>query len=458
MVISRLLPLCFAACLLAAPLAHSEIKPMFWKGGDISFIPQIESEGVMYLSDKRRIDPVTVFANHGWTIARLRVWVDPRDGWCGRDQTFAMAKRIVKSGMKLAIDFHYSDNWADPGKQYAPKAWKDLNHEDLVKRVRGYTASFVQGLITQGTPPYAVQIGNEITAGMISPDRKLDGSDAQWAKFADLVKAGIQGVRDVEGSHPIIVAIHIDRGGDNGGTRWFFDHLTKYDVRFDAIGLSYYFWWHGPLAKLEENLKDTASRYGKPVYVAETMYPFSLEGTKKQDHWAYSTEQTDPRFPASRAGQADYLMSLVSLEASLPQNRGLGVLYWAPEAIDDPVRKNQAFDNVILFDKTSNPTSGVDALGGNFGIFLQGSRPHSGTQVNGKVVLCATPKLSDTVVSLESSQPTLLKVPKTVTIKSGTTEATFEAAAAKVKKPTLIRIRAKFADRTRTATVLVTPK
>lgn len=437
---------------LSVTTAFAQRGPLFWKGGDISFIPQIESEGGIYTSGDRIIDPVSTLATHGWNVARLRVWVDPKEGWCGRDRTYEMAKRIAKSGMKLIIDFHYSDGWADPGHQPIPMAWKGLSHEGLVRRVRGYTSSFIQGLITQGTPPIAVQVGNEITAGIMWPDGKLDGTEAQWVKFTDLLKAAIQGVRDAEGAHPITVAIHIDRGGDNAGVRWFFDHLVQHHVSFDAIGLSYYLWWHGSISNLVANLNDTALRYGKPVYIAETMYPFSLTG-KKENHRVYSNDQIDPRFPATQTGQADYLISLLTVEANLPNKLGLGLLYWAPELIDDPIRSSQPLDNLSLFDSKGSPTAGVDAVGGNFGLTLDRATKAPSHRVAIKVVLCAIPRLSDTAINLESNYPTILSVPPTVIVKAGSNSAVLFAQVRKFGKQRAVQITGRWCGRKRSIMV-----
>jgi arabinogalactan endo-1,4-beta-galactosidase len=154
------------------------------------------------------------------------------------------------------LDFHYSDYWADPGKQYKPAAWENLNFTALRDSVRTYSANVIQALVDQGTTPDIVQIGNETTTGMLWDEGRVGGgfdTKSQWGRYTALTKAGIEGVREA-GGNDIQIMIHIDRGGDANGVRWFFDNFTDFNVDFDLIGLSYYPFWHGDLSDLEAAL------------------------------------------------------------------------------------------------------------------------------------------------------------------------------------------------------------
>ena len=159
-----------------------------------------------------------------------------------KTEILEMAARLKSQGIKLLVDFHYSDNWADPGKQNKPAAWKDYDFEQLKQAVYDHTYDVCSSLVAQGTPPDMIQIGNEINAGMLWPD----GDYNHFDNLAALLKAGYQAVKDCSPS--TLVMLHIAEGGDNDLARWWFDNITRRDVPFDVIGISYYPFWHGSLA------------------------------------------------------------------------------------------------------------------------------------------------------------------------------------------------------------------
>ncbi len=167
------------------------------------------------------------------------------------------------------MDFHYSDNWADPGKQIKPAAWKDYDFEQLKKAVYDHTFDVCSSLVAQGTPPDMVQVGNEINAGMLWPDGDYEHMD----NLAALLKEGYQAVKDCSSSTPVM--LHIAEGGDNDLARWWFDNMAQREVPFDVIGISYYPYWHGSLGQLQSNLNDISARYDKDVIVVETAYAFT---------------------------------------------------------------------------------------------------------------------------------------------------------------------------------------
>ncbi|HEV2472342.1 MAG TPA: glycosyl hydrolase 53 family protein, partial [Chthonomonadales bacterium] len=221
----------------------------FVTGGDVSLLTSLEQSGVVYRDGGKVEDCLQIFKNYGCNIMRLRIWVNPsHQGVFVNDlpYTIALGKRIKDAGLKLLLDFHYSDGWADPGKQYKPAAWKDLAFPQLVQAVHDYSKDVIAQMRQGGAMPDMVQVGNEITPGMLWPDGKIDIGG--WTHFADLVKAGIQGVKDgaAPDRSPLIV-IHIDRGGDAAGTRRFFDKMNDQGVKYDIIGESFYPYWHGPL-------------------------------------------------------------------------------------------------------------------------------------------------------------------------------------------------------------------
>lgn len=312
-----------ASAVLASP-------PETIRAVDCSFIPQIESLGGVFRDQGQPVDPITFFAAHGVNTVRLRAWHSPADGFCGTAQTLALAQRIHASGMRILLDFHYSDSWADPGKQFKPAAWSSLTMPQLVDAVESYSAQVVGALVAQGTPPDIVQIGNEITAGMLWNEGKISfWGDPNWQSLAELLKAGERGVHAAAPS--TLIMLHIDRGGDNAGTRAFFDRADQYGVPYDMIGLSYYPWWHGTLDDLRVNLEETASRYGKPVLIAETAYPWSLGWADGQNNFVWQSSQLLPGFDATVQGQRDFILTLFDLQRRVSGGRGAGVCYWAPE-------------------------------------------------------------------------------------------------------------------------------
>jgi arabinogalactan endo-1,4-beta-galactosidase len=339
----------------------AEARTDFTIGADVSSLPQIEATGGTFKDHGRQADLLAILKTHGVNHIRLRIWNRPADGYCGLAQTLLMAKRLKQAGLPWLLDFHYADTWADPGHQPKPATWADLHGPALESAVYDWTRQVIAALDSQGTPPEMVQVGNEITAGFLWDDGRLGGkghspaeAEAKWNGFTGLLKAGIRGVNDGSaGREPIRVMVHIDRGADNPGSRWFFDHLRERSVQFDVIGLSYYPWWHGPLGKLKANLDDLSVRYEKDLIVVETAYPCSPKGV--DPHWSKSEKLT-----ATVDGQRDFLAALVRIVRGTAGGRGKGVYYWEPAWIPTPNARSMWFDRG-LFDADGNL---LDSIGG----------------------------------------------------------------------------------------------
>jgi len=211
----------------------------FLCGGDVSEIPEVEAGGGKYFYNGKEEDPFVLMKKAGWNFVRFRIWNQPKGGWCDKDHTLKLAKRAHAQGLKISLDFHYSDWWADPGKQTKPAAWKDLSFEDLEKAVYDYTAEVVSAMNKQGTPPYMVQVGNEIVGGMLWPEGKANSNNPeQWERLGKLLNSGLKAVRDNQGKGKILTMLHLDRGGDNKTSVWWFDKVLAQKVEFDTIGLS----------------------------------------------------------------------------------------------------------------------------------------------------------------------------------------------------------------------------
>lgn len=290
-------------------------------GADLSFLRQTEERGKVFKDGTNAMPGLQIFKNHGYNWIRLRIFVEPVSNNLPNDlkYTIAEAQAAKKLGYKFLLDLHYANSWADPGKQPTPAAWKDLTHKERTKKVSAYTRDTIAAFLDAGVLPDMVQVGNEITHGMLWPDGKLP---EHWDNFADYLRAGITGVDAGSGtnSHPKIM-IHIDQGGNVAKTKYFFDHLNRCGIRYDVIGFSYYPWWHGSLMNLRENLAFAAKEYGKDIVVVETAY-----------YWKSNRETGDRvgPFPETPVGQRDFLDELTRVVLQTPDERGKGIFWWEP--------------------------------------------------------------------------------------------------------------------------------
>jgi acetyl esterase/lipase len=274
--------LVLSAPLLAVELRHAQVtgaeggarefeyeKPLI--GADISWAPSQEARGMAFSDQGAEKDVLEILADNKFNWIRLRLFVDPtaengysRGGDCGLEKTLAMAKRIDAAGMKFLLDFHYSDTWADPGKQFTPAAWRGLSDAELQKQVYHYTRDVVKRFKDEGVAPEMVQIGNEIHNGMLWPQGRFKEAPET---FCALLKRASEAVQDVDSS--IEIMVHVALGGDNKRSVAFYDTILSHGVAFDVIGQSYYPEHHGTLGDLKGNLTDLATRYNKPIVVVE---------------------------------------------------------------------------------------------------------------------------------------------------------------------------------------------
>ncbi|MBC7783300.1 MAG: glycosyl hydrolase 53 family protein [Burkholderiales bacterium] len=308
-------------------------------GADISMLPEIEKAGGTFTDDAKPGDAVKIFRAHGWNLFRLRLFVNPttdfNKSW-GATQDLktilALSKRIKAAGGHILLNFHYSDTWADPLHQHKPAAWKDLPIDALVKQVHDYTAEVLRAMEQNGTPPEMVQIGNEIAGGMLWPDGKLfdvpkDQEQKQWDQLAAMLKAGIDGARQVQPNRDAMrIMIHIHGGGQKDVPTWFFGRLAKYKLDYDLIGVSFYPVSGESIDLLKLNIKQLIDTHGKDVVVAEVSYPW------KPVDYADKHKDTTP-WPMTPAGQEKFITDLDAMLQSMPNSHGLGFIWWYPEAI-----------------------------------------------------------------------------------------------------------------------------
>lgn len=347
-----------------APKAVAATGPRV-RGADISFTPQEEAAGRSY-RDNGAVQPVErILSARGANYVRLRVWTAPPAGYSTLSSALTLGRRARQAGLKILLNLHYSDFWADPGKQPIPAAWSGQNLSTLAQTVRAYTRDAVSAFARQGTPVSTVQVGNEITSGMLFPLGQIyrDGGE-HWPEFTTLLKAGITGAR--EAGAPSVM-VHIDRGGDNGGSRYFYDHILAQGVLFDVIGLSYYPFWHGSLSALRTNLNDLSARYRKDLVLAETSYPWTLDNGDGLGNFINSPSQLPDgsRFPATPSGQAAYFEELRTILAAVPNGRGAGFFDWEPgwlPGVGWSPGEGNPNDNLTMFDWAGNALPSLRAF------------------------------------------------------------------------------------------------
>jgi len=312
-------------------------------GADLSFTPQELAAGATFSYNGRPGTPVSIMREAGANYVRMRLWVNPPAGYSDLASDLALAKQVRAAGMKIYLDIMYSDFWADPTQQNIPAAWQGQDLAQLTATVRSYTQQVISAFAQQGTPVDTVSIGNEIRNGILWPIGEINCSSGTscggWDNLAQLLKAGVAGARAGNpAGHQLLVMMHYDQGGNNTLSSAFYSELTSEGVPFDVIGLSYYPFFHGPLAAMRANVDELATQFHKPIVIAETQYPWTLAngnnpiGDSTGD-FVWQTSQLSPGYPASPGGQLSFVTDELSILAQVPDGLGAGMFYWAPDWI-----------------------------------------------------------------------------------------------------------------------------
>ena len=336
----------------------------FIKGADVSFLQQIEDNGGIFRVNGTAEDPLQILKDHNINFIRLRLWNNPPEGYNNLSKILLMAKRIKQLNLKLLLDFHYSDSWADPSKQNKPAAWVTLDSISLSDSIYSFTKNVLTALKNQNTFPDMIQVGNEITNGFLWNTGRVGSSfdtPSQWNNFASLLKKGISAANEVKGSDQLKIMIHIDRSTDSASCKWFFENLNLYNVQFDCIGLSYYPWWHGTLEQAAANLNFLADRYNKEIIIAETAYPWTLAWDDTTNNIVGLSSQLLSVYPATVEGQKSFITSLISIVRNTHLNLGKGIFYWEPLHITTPTF-GSGWENLTFFDFTGNLLNSITAF------------------------------------------------------------------------------------------------
>ncbi len=293
-----------------------EVSAVFAKGADISWVTEMEDKGMkFYNASGSETECTALMKEIGFDAIRLRVWVDPKDGYCGKEDVLEKAKRARDLGMRLMIDFHYSDSWADPGKQNIPQAWKDFNAVQMAEAVDKHTTDVLKTLKDNDIEVEWVQVGNEVNSGMLWPSGKVQGNSAE--NFVRYANAGHDAAKRI---YPDVKTIlHVSNGQDLDLFHWFFTLMMSQNTRYDMIGMSLYpSWWENGgytqnyisiINDCIRNIGAVSATFNKPVMLCEIGMPCSE--------------------PAMSYEAINHLLCEV-----MKMEECQGVFYWEPEAPD----------------------------------------------------------------------------------------------------------------------------
>ncbi len=329
--------------------SDSNKKEISIRAADLSFLPEIEEEGTIYYDKNNNPkNALQIFKDNGCNTVRIRLWHTPANTHSSLAEVTNLANRVKALDMKVWLDIHYSDTWADPGTQTKPLAWNALDLTTLGDSVYNYTKKVVQII----NPEY-VQIGNEINSGFLWNDGKI----SNISNFILLLNKGIKAVRDVAPTSQII--IHF-AGYKNA--KWFYDQLTSNGVDYDIIGISHYPFWHGKnFDSLYIGINQLSILHNKPFVIAETAYPFSLGWNDYTNNTVGLNSQLISGYPANTAGQLLYLKKLKSIISKC--NSGLGFCYWAPDWVaykGSTATNGSSWENMALFDFNNKELAGME--------------------------------------------------------------------------------------------------
>ena len=319
----------------------------FVKGMDLSTLLELERCGAKYYDNGEERDLLAIMKSYDVDTIRIRLWNDP---WSETGESYGagendlktsleIAKRVTAAGFGVLLNFHYSDFWADPGKQIKPTAWADYGVKELEQAVYDYTLESMRTFLDAGVNITMVQVGNELSNGLLWPEGKVPNYD----NIATFVNAGIRAVRKADAAIPVM--IHLDNGGNNALYREWFDNFTKRGEDFEIIGLSYYPFWHGSLQMLNDNMNDIAERYGKDLVIAEVSMGYTMEDYKNyeklsdEERKGYATRPAlveKIEYPMTKQGQYDFMEDFLNRISHIKGGKGKGFFYWEPAWIPVP--------------------------------------------------------------------------------------------------------------------------
>ncbi len=331
----------------------------FYTGADLSYVNEMEACGATYREQGKKVDPFALFAQKGAQLVRVRLWHNADwTHYSDLDDVSKTLQRAKDNQMKTLLDFHYSDSWTDPEKQFIPKAWAQITDaNELAKTLYDYTTETLAALDKKGLLPDMVQIGNETNIEILQPEKTLVHGIPNWQRNALLFNSGIQAVRDYSATavkkdgKKIEIVLHIAQPEN---ALWWFKQAKENGVTdFDIIGLSYYPQWSEyKLPQLPDAIRELKSTYQKDVMIVETAYPWTLKNFDRAGN-VLNKKALQPNFPATAKGQLMYLLTLTQL---VKKAGGLGVIYWEPAWVSTRCKtlwaRGSHWENASFFDAT----------------------------------------------------------------------------------------------------------
>ena len=360
-------------------------------GVDVStYLEEIE-KNAHYYDGKKEVNPLELLRSNGVDYMRIRLWVNPYDesgasykaGNCDLNNFLKLSKLALNLGYNILLDFHYSDFWADPGKQFIPKDWVNLSKEELIKKVYDYTFETLNVIKASGIEISMIQIGNEITNGILWPIGKIDRINHiyNYETLASLLKAGLKASSVVFPN--ALRMLHLEKSYDHEVYDEFFSNMEKYNVEYEIIGASYYPYWHGTFKELFDNLKKCEKKYKKKIVIAEVSYAFTLDDYEEGENSLVinpkvieecNKNKMGVNYPFTQDGQKEFIKDFLK---ECLNNNIYGVFYWEPLWIpgddicfasngamkyiheDKQILRNE-WSNQCLFDYEGKKTKGFD--------------------------------------------------------------------------------------------------
>lgn len=311
-------------------------------GIDVSTYLEELEHGARYFDGETEIDPLDAFISNGVDFMRIRLWNNPFGengepylaGSCDINEYVRLAKLAKSKGYRILLDFHYSDFWADPGKQMIPKAWVGYDIDRMEIALYEFTKECLEIAVREGVAPQMIQVGNEITNGILWPVGKLeiDGKRGNYENFCRLIAAGCRACREILPEAKIV--LHLERSNDKAIYREFFTEMEKARIDYDVIGASYYPYWHGTPEEVFANLIN-CRKFGKEIMIVELSYGFTSEGYIRDgqeyriviDPERANVPGVTDKYPISPEGQARYISDILNMAK---ENGISGVFYWEP--------------------------------------------------------------------------------------------------------------------------------
>ena len=387
MIMLLLCMLCYVSCKdddVEEPPTEPPVEGAFYFGADLSYVNQILDHGGVYKDGGVVASPYKIFKDHGANVIRLRLWHNP--SWTKQvygasgtqlyNDIVDVAKSITlakEQGLAVLLDLHYSDTWADPGKQEIPAAWKDIKDINVLKdSVYNYTQKVFQYLAARQLIPEMVQIGNETNCGMLFTNAAAgfpacNVCNGEWQRMGIVVNSGIKAVKDVTSASdtkPKII-LHV---ADPKNVEWWFSNMTdatKGNVSdFDIIGFSYYPLWHTTVEvdQLSNNVSSFKNKYDKGVMILETAYPWTAAGDDNYNN-LFGGQPSITSYPYSTQGQYDLM---VKISQEVKDGGGQGLVYWEPAWISSEMKDlwgtGSSWENNTFFDFDGNTTQGIDFM------------------------------------------------------------------------------------------------